>query len=202
MTFFAVCWSCKSPPQSDSGGPCFLCGVCGAVQPPLPEASLFAVLGLPPDFALDRATLESAYLAAQRQLHPDRFKDRAAREHLYAEQHAMQVNEAYTALRDPVRRGRHLLDILGHPTAQGETVQDPEILMETLQQREALADADSAAAVQDLAAANQAQQQQCEARIAAAFAAGDLAVAAREMLRLRYICRFADALRDRQRQLL
>jgi molecular chaperone HscB len=195
-----LCWSCKSPPQDDPGGPAFFCPACGAVQPPDAHASLFAVLNLPEDFAVDRAALEAAYLAAQRTLHPDRLKDRSPREQLFAEQHAMQLNAAYTTLRDPLRRGRHLLTLRGVPDASGETVQDPGILMESLSDREALADADSPEAVAALGANARQRQRAAEARVAAAFAADDLARAARELLRLGYLCKFADMIRDRQRQ--
>jgi molecular chaperone HscB len=198
-----LCWSCYSPPQQGTGEPACFCAVCGAVQPPAPETSLFAALALPEAFLLDRAALEQSYLAAQRQLHPDRLQDRSAREQLFAGQQAMLLNEAYGVLRDPLRRGRYLLGRLGYPVPQGETtVQDPEILMESLDQREALAKATTDAELAALAAATATVQQQCEDRIAAAFATQDLPEAAREVLRLGYLCRFAEAIRDRQRQAL
>lgn len=197
----ALCWSCKSPPASDSGGPCFFCGACGAVQPPQ-EGSLFAVLGLAVQFPLDRGGLEQAYLAAQRQLHPDRLRNRPAREQLFAEQQAMRINEAYTVLRDPLRRGRHLLASLGQPVPGDKTVHDPEILMESLEQREALAEARSGAELEALAHTTATVRAHCEERIAVAFAAGDLREAARELLRLGYLCKFAGTIRDRQQQAL
>jgi molecular chaperone HscB len=199
---FTLCWSCKSPPQGDSGGTAFFCLACGAVQPPDAYASLFAALNLPEAFILDRAVLEAAYLAAQQRLHPDRLQGHSPREQLFAEQHAMQLNAAYTTLRDPLRRGRHLLTLRGVPDASGETVQDAEILLESLSDREALADADSPEAVADLGANVRQRQQASEARVAAAFAADDLARAARELLRLGYLCKFSDMIRDRQRQSL
>lgn len=190
---FLLCWSCRTP----LAGGILFCPACGIVQPPS-DMSPFARLGLPEQFPLENSTLEQAVVTAQRQFHPDRFTRKSGREQLLAEQHAMAVNQAATTLRDPVRRGQALLQSRGHPVNDKETVQDHGILMESLEHREQLADASTQVELDALHMSNRQQQQQCEQTITTAFTQANHPLAARELLRLRYLQRFAEDIRDKR----
>jgi molecular chaperone HscB len=55
---------------------------------------------------------------------------------------AIEVNDAFRRLKDPVRRAEALLTLLGIPFGQGsEPPPDPEFLMEVMERREALTEA-------------------------------------------------------------
>jgi molecular chaperone HscB len=211
-----LCWSCQSPVD----GKGMFCPACGIVQPP-PAGALsgavcagdkgggaFEVLALtPPRFDLDPALLEQAYLAAQRQVHPDRLTNRTAREQLFAGQWAMQLNTAHGILKDPVKRAGCLLALMGQGAGWGDdphrtTVQDSEILQESLEQREALAEATTPAALVALADSTRQRQEQCLTALARAFAAADFEGARRETLRLTYVQKFAASVKDTQRRSL
>ena len=112
-------------------------------------ADHFARLGLPRRFALDAAELERAYLAHSRLAHPD-YQSGAADPHA-VQATAAEVNDARATLRDPLRRGEHLLALLGGPPA-GAAPQSPAFLMELMEARERLEVGEAAAVDAELVA--------------------------------------------------
>src|SRR5215475_1923273 len=137
-----ACWSCHGPVAAAA----LFCHVCGAVQPPRGQGH-FARFGLAPSFDIDAAELDRRYFAFQRNLHPDRFARRSARERAIAESQSASLNEAYETLKDPLTRAAYLLDLVGRPSAavHAATVEDEELLTEALENREALMEAETAA---------------------------------------------------------
>ncbi len=168
------------------------CETCQAVQPP-GQADHFARLGLARTFALDGAKLESCYLALQRRLHPDRFASRGARERELSMQQATSLNDAYQTLRSPLRRAEYLLALAG--ATAGED--DAEVLMEALEDREALAEAgdDGVSALAESAAK---RRETCIAALAGAFAGGRLSEAAQLASRLAYLDKFIGEVQSRR----
>jgi len=105
----------------------------------------FAALGLPRAFAIDLRAAEKAHRELSRALHPDKYASSGASERREALNKAADVNEAWRIVRDPVRRAEALFLLAG--VEVGETKEpkpDPELLMEVLEKREALADAKAA----------------------------------------------------------
>ena len=70
---------------------------------------------------------------------------------------------------------------------QDHTIDDPALLMDQMERREALGEAADGAAVQRIAAAADADAREALDMIARAFARRDLAAAARAATRLRYL---------------
>ncbi|WP_374444512.1 Fe-S protein assembly co-chaperone HscB [Stella sp.] len=187
------CWSCRGPVRGDAA----FCATCGQVQPPGQEDH-FARLGLERRFDLDAAAVDRAYFARQRQVHPDRFARRSAREAALAESRSVSLNGAYQTLRDPLRRAAYLLELAGHPIAgDGATIADPELLAEVMERREALSEAETPAAVAAVAAEAARERAAAETALGVAFAAGDYPAARRHATRLRYLARLADEARRR-----
>ena len=101
----------------------------------------FELLGLPVSYELNQAVLETRHRELSRALHPDRYVGRPASERRQALGRAIEVNEAFRSLRDPVRRAELLLTRLG--VSLGERVErevGPELLMEIMELRETLAE--------------------------------------------------------------
>ncbi|HLF58447.1 MAG TPA: Fe-S protein assembly co-chaperone HscB [Alphaproteobacteria bacterium] len=188
------CWSCKGPVARAS----LFCETCGAIQPP-GAADHFQRLGLARDFALDGDELSRRYLALQSRLHPDRFASKTAKERAASLAQATALNDAYRTLRDPVTRAACLLQLAGAtaPTEESGTVSDPELLMESLERREELSSAESPAEVQNIAARAESDAKNCVTALAAAFAANDLAEAARLATRLKYLGKLGEECRAR-----
>ncbi len=102
----------------------------------------FDTLGLAPVFELDMPTLERRHRELSRALHPDRYSGRPSGERQQALGRAIEVNEAFRKLRDPIARAEALLVRHGRPIAEtGGAPAAPALLMEVLERREALGDA-------------------------------------------------------------
>jgi molecular chaperone HscB len=188
------CWSCLA-----AGADALFCAACGVVQPP-GQVDHFARLGLPRGFALDEAELDRRYFGLQRQLHPDRFVRRPPRERAISQSQAASLNEAYEALRDPLSRAVYLLRLQGidlEPPS-GQTISDPDLLMEAMEMREALAEADDAAAVAAVAERVEAERCAALATLAKTFADGARDAARKATLRLKYLVKLDDDIRARR----
>lgn len=102
----------------------------------------FALLEVEPRFDLDLALLEQRHRDLSRVLHPDRFVGRPAGERQQALGRAIEVNDAFRLLKDPVRRASALLERHGRHTDEADAPKaDPMLLMEVMERREALSEA-------------------------------------------------------------
>src|SRR5207244_2564162 len=99
----------------------------------------FELFGLEPVFALNADSLDSAYRDIQAKVHPDRFAHAGDAERRASLQWTTRVNEAYRTLKDPVQRGKHLLELHGVDVAFETNTQMPtDFLMQQLELREEL----------------------------------------------------------------
>ena len=102
-------------------------------------SSAFELFGLQPAFTLDMDALERAYREIQARVHPDRFAASGAAERRASLQWTTRVNEAYRTLKNPVQRGKHLLELQGIDVAfETNTTMAPEFLMQQMELREGL----------------------------------------------------------------
>ncbi len=106
----------------------------------------FALFGLPPAFNLDMERLEQAYLDIQGKVHPDRFAHLPDSEKRLSMQWATHANQAFRTLKSPLLRGHYLLEMRGvDPAFDTNTAMSAEFLMEQMEWREALGEAQEAA---------------------------------------------------------
>lgn len=194
----AACWSCGGPVAAGA----LFCPTCEAVQPP-GQIDHFARLGLTRRFDLDPGELDRAYFARQCRLHPDRFALRSPRERALSQQQATCLNEAYEVLRDPLRRADYLVHLKGSGvlTEGCNLVADQDLLTETMELREALAEAESGEQVATLAGRAAADIEACIAALSRAFADDDLGAACRLTTRLKYLRKLAEQCRARRVQM-
>lgn len=194
MASTPVCWSCAQPLDADA----LFCAGCQAVQPP-GQLDHFARLGLPRSFALDAAALDRAYFALQRRLHPDRFARKPPRERAISQQQAAALNEAYETLKNPVRRARYLAELDGVDLpGDGRTIDDPALLMEAMEAREALAEADTVAAVQALEQKTRDERAAEIDTLGGLFERADKGGIRHAILRLAYLDKFVEEARSRR----
>jgi molecular chaperone HscB len=106
----------------------------------------FDLFGLPLQFSLDKPTLVSRFQELQKQLHPDKFASKPAAERRWSMQAASFVNEGYQTLGHDLKRAVYLLQ-LNHVSVDEETDTHmaPAFLMEQMEYREALEEAEGAA---------------------------------------------------------
>lgn len=102
-------------------------------------ADFFTLFGFPRAYEIDALALRDEYRALQTQIHPDRFAHGSDQEKRLAVQCAAHVNEAFATLKDPVRRARYLLELVGaNWTDESATLNDTVFLMEQMELRERL----------------------------------------------------------------
>ena len=102
----------------------------------------FTAFDLPTAFSIDIAALSARYRGLQAAVHPDRFVNATDVEKRVAMSRTVDINEAYTTLKDPVRRAMHLLSLVGvDGLDEKNTTMPADFLMEQIDWRESLADA-------------------------------------------------------------
>ena len=188
----AACWSCRGPVTAGD----LFCDTCEAIQPPRP-VDPFTRLDLEPGFEVAPDHLDRCYFDLQRRLHPDRFATKTSRERAISVALTADINVAYETLQDPVKRATALLEMQGVTIhAEGcNTMSDPVLLMEAMEQREALAEAETSDQVETIAAVATREKTDCLTELAGAFNTNDLSAADRLTTRLKYLMKFEDELR-------
>ena len=163
----------------------------------------FALFGVPQRFAQERSALDARWKELQREVHPDRFAAQGAAAQRVAMQWSVRINEAYQRLKDPLRRAAYLCELHGAPIrAEDNTAMPAEFLMQQMQWREDLEDADSAAAVDALEAQVQQARRAALERCASLIdTQRDFVAAAQQVRALMFIARFAKDIVRRQDQL-
>lgn len=164
------------------------------------QADAFALLGLPARYDLDADTLEQAFFARSKELHPDKFASRPANERVVALSAARALNDAYVLLKKPASRAEYLLGREGIVIGDNERI-DPVLVMDLLDEREVLAEARHAGKLLEVARL----QLQMKARRTAAFAEllalfadldnnrpGRLAAIKGQLILLRYVERYLE----------
>jgi molecular chaperone HscB len=156
----------------------------------------FATLGVEARFDVDLSAVEKTHRELSRALHPDRYVGASASERRGALGKAVEVNEAWRILRDPIRRAEALLALRGVVVDErGQGQADPEFLMEMLEQREALAEAKQARdlpAIKRMAGAIQDRARGVEAALTEGFARGEAASLVVRVGELKFYRRFLD----------
>ncbi|TAQ85302.1 hypothetical protein B7494_g6364 [Chlorociboria aeruginascens] len=142
--------------------------------------------GPPPvgPFVIDLRALRKEFLQMQAVAHPDRHPSHLKRR---AEATSARINEAYKTLQDPLLRAQYLLGLRGIDVAEDETakVDDPELLMEVLDTREAIERAEEEGELQGLKESNSLRIRESEAELEDAFKNDDLGKAKSEAVKLR-----------------
>jgi molecular chaperone HscB len=153
----------------------------------------FELFAVPATFAQDRATLDTRWKELQREAHPDRFAAQGAAAQRLAMQWSVRINEAYQRLKDPVRRATYLCALHGEPIdAETNTAMPPAFLMQQMEWRESLDEAEAPAALDALhAEVNAARARALSSLDWLIDEKGDYAEAARQVRALMFIERFA-----------
>ena len=157
----------------------------------------FAVLGLPRRFAMDLKQAEARHLELSKTLHPDRYAGAAPNERKLALSRAVEVNEAWRALRDPIKRAEAILTLAGKKVGEtNEPKPSPAFLMEVMEAREELEEAKGDATMVARVVARARQYfSEAEKALGEAIDRGAFDEAIPLLGRLRYAARFLDEAR-------
>lgn len=98
------------------------------------------------------------------------------------------INEAYKTLQTPLVRAQYLLSLRGIDIAEDETakVEDPDLLMEVLEVREAIEAAGQESDLDEMKVSNDARIAESEGILDEAFTSDNIEMAKSEAVKLRY----------------
>ncbi len=166
-----------------------------------PSASdnYFRFFGLEQQFNLDLSALDQAYLAIQKEVHPDRHARGSDTEQRLAMQMATLANTAFQILKNPVQRGLYLCQLHGvDARLETNTAMPAAFLMKQMEWRENLEDQDEdLGALEALAEEVDQSKRETLAEITQAIDAAKNYERAAELLRgLLFIDKFALELDD------
>jgi len=143
--------------------------------------------GPPPKgpFKVDVRELRREFLQLQAVAHPDRHP---ANLKTRAEATSARINEAYKTLQNPLLRAQYLLSLRGIDVAEDETakVEDPELLMEVLDAREQIEEAQEEHELENMKAVNNKRIEESEGILDEAFSRDDMQLAKAESVKLKY----------------
>lgn len=130
----SVCWNC--------GSAAFLfCESCRTIQPVDGSVDYFQIFGLEKKYELDSGSLEGIYKDWQKKLHPDLVHNKSLKERDFAADQSAKVTEAYRTLTKRLSRAMYIMKLNGKNVNEEETITDPTLLMEIMELRETIAEA-------------------------------------------------------------
>ncbi|KAK3810791.1 MAG: Co-chaperone HscB, C-terminal oligomerization domain-containing protein, partial [Benniella sp.] len=147
-------------------------------------------------FDIDVRQLRNKFLRIQQQIHPDSFSHNTNGDQIYAQQQSSLANKAYATLKEPLSRANYMLDLLGASVHETESLDEPELLMEVMEARELLEDAQTEDEIQDLKSQNDARIKEAVDGLSKAFQSQDLEKAKTLAIELQYWIRIQNVIRD------
>lgn len=157
------------------------------------QSNDFELFGVPQRFAQDRAMLDARWKDLQREAHPDKFAAQGAAAQRLAMQWSVRINEAYQRLKDPLKRASYLCELNGAPiNAEKNTAMPHDFLVQQMQWREALDDAETAEDFEEIASRAMVNGREKLSKIEQLLDVDrDFPAAARQVRSLMFIERFA-----------
>ena len=157
------------------------------------QSNDFELFDLPVQFAQDSAVLDARWKELQREAHPDKFAAQGAAAQRLAMQWSVRINEAYQRLKNPLKRAMYLCELHGAPIeAESNTAMPADFLIQQMQWREALDEADGIQDIEEIAAqASSSKREQLLKVEHFLDVAKDFPAAARQVRGLMFIERFA-----------
>ena len=167
------------------------------------QSTDFELFGVPVRFAQDRAALDARWKELQREAHPDKFAAQGAAAQRVAMQWSVRINEAYQRLKDPLKRASYLCELHGAPIhAEKNTAMPHDFLVQQMQLREALDEAQTIEDLEDIASESLLTAEKQLSKIERALDIHkDFAAAAQQVRSLMFIERFASEVDARIDQL-
>ncbi|EPB92839.1 Fe-S protein assembly co-chaperone HscB [Mucor circinelloides 1006PhL] len=127
------------------------------------------------------------FLMLQQKAHPDSYSQAPKRELDYAQLQSSVINKAYHTLKDPLSRAQYLLKEQGIQVNESDSLSDPELLMEVMEFREELEEAQSEADIKPLKARNDEKYAETVHKLQLAFEKNDYESAKDLAVELQYL---------------
>jgi len=193
------CWKCGEEIKQGS----MFCAACKTIQP-TSDIDHFTRLDVKRSYEVGEKILELAYFSKQRMLHPDLYIRKSDQEKKYSMGHAVDLNEAYETLKSPLKRAEYILKIEGIIVNQDNSTSlkpSQAMLMESLEMREELENADSSEQIRTLIVHAIDDRMAVIDDIKNQFAQGKLDDAAQSTIKLRYMEKYIEEIKKKSAKL-
>lgn len=116
------------------------------------QSNDFELFDIPMQFAQDRTVIDARWKELQREAHPDKFAAQGGAAQRVAMQWSVRINEAYQRLKQPLSRASYVCELRGAPIqAENNTAMPTGFLIQQMEWREALDEASTLQAVEEIA---------------------------------------------------
>lgn len=130
----------------------------------------FDFFSLPTEYDISLDLLEKKYVLTQQSSHPDKLSNKPADERYKALNHSIEANNAYTTLKDPLLRAKHLLSLRNINIDQEIRVNTPtQLLQQTFIDRENVEETDNINELRSLLAQAKKDTQEIEQQLIQQF---------------------------------
>ncbi|TFK57088.1 Co-chaperone Hsc20 [Heliocybe sulcata] len=144
-------------------------------------------------FAVDTRDLKRHFLQAQKVCHPDTWSRQPKEKQDVADHMSSLINEAYKTLLDPLRRIQYLLQQEGYEISEYDQLDDMELLVEVMDERELIDKAANQSEVDEIKSRNQEKIKATVAEIEQLVGDRDWERANQAAVRLKYLQGIHDA---------
>ena len=176
------CWNCNFMYKSD-----LFCSKCKALQEPPENLTYFDIMGVPKSYDVTVTEIHRKYKELQKLLHPDKFGNRTEKEQQFSENLSSLVNNAYSTLSHPLKRGLYMLKLNGVTIPDETDNVNAEFLMEIMEKNEEVEDAmTDTGKIKKLVQENEAVLKSLSMEIADAFRGNDVEKAETLLIRMKY----------------
>ncbi|KAG2200756.1 hypothetical protein INT47_002800 [Mucor saturninus] len=199
--FDKKCWQCQSTNRPSA----LFCEnkVCSVIQPIPPQLNFFHLLQAgkgenkdKPTFNIDLKALKRQFLLLQQKAHPDSFSQAPKRQLDYAQLQSSVINKAYNTLKNPLSRAQYILEQNGHQVNEGDSLSDPELLMEVMEFREELEEITTEKDLVPLKQRNDEKFQEVVDKLTDAFDKEDYKLAKDLAIELQYLTSIKNAIHE------
>jgi len=168
------------------------------------DEDYFSLFDMNREYLLDSDFLEKRYFELQKEYHPDKFVGKNEGERLDGIKKSTLINDAYKALKSPLKRAEYILSLNGIVVNDEQNTIKPnqEILLEAMEQREALLNAEKEEELNEIDVSNKEKRDVCIKDLEKSFDNNELEKAAELAIKLRYIEKFAEEIKLKKSKIL
>ncbi|CAK9830857.1 Iron-sulfur cluster co-chaperone protein HscB [Anthophora retusa] len=176
------CWNCNFIYKSD-----LFCTKCKVLQEPPENITYFDIMGISKSYDVKFLEIQKKYRELQKQLHPDKFSNKSKKEKQLSDILSSLVNEAYSTLINPLKRGLYMLKLNGITISEETDNVHAEFLMEIMEKNEEIEDAgDDEEKIKKLMQKNETVLNSLTMKIANAFKQNDIKEAEVLLIQMKY----------------
>ncbi|XP_033118531.1 iron-sulfur cluster co-chaperone protein HscB-like [Anneissia japonica] len=192
-----ICWNCQSNLSSTDLGMNYFCDSCKIIQPCQENIDHFQRMNIPRSFDVNTSELTQTFRKFQRLLHPDKFSQKSPKEQEFSAAQSSSVNKAYSILLKPLNRGLYLLELLGYPIEEGDSMVDSAFLMDMMELNEKLSETSDLETVKKIGENNVQKMNKLLKELAELFKHDRLKEARDVLAKLKYFTNIDDKVKEK-----